>query len=54
MLPGLVGWLVGAAGSGVVGLAVGLSLIPVVGHVFGPLVRWLARLRTGTPQGGQP
>ena len=45
VLPGLVGWLVGAAGSGVVGLAVGLALIPVVGQVFGPVVRGLAHLR---------
>jgi predicted DNA repair protein MutK len=54
VLPGLVGWLVGAAGSGVVGLAVGLALIPIVGRVFGPGVRWLVALRRATPQGGRP
>ena len=40
--PGLAGWLVGAAGSGLVGLAVGFALIPIVGHVLGPLVRAIA------------
>ncbi|MBB3998274.1 DUF808 domain-containing protein [Aureimonas pseudogalii] len=39
---GLFGWLVTAAGSGIVGLAVGAILIPLVGRVFAPL--W-ARLR---------
>jgi predicted DNA repair protein MutK len=53
VLPGLVGWLVGAAGSGIVGLAIGLALIPVVGHVFGPAVRALSALRRGSPQGGR-
>ena len=42
---GAVGWLVTAAGSGLVGLALGLALIPVVGHVFAPIVRQLAELR---------
>ena len=51
VLSGTVGWLVGAAGSGVIGLAVGLALIPVVGQVFGPVVRWLAGLRRGSPKG---
>ena len=35
-LPGAVAWLVSAAGSGLVGLALGLALIPLVRHVFGP------------------
>jgi hypothetical protein len=45
VLSATVGWLVGAAGNGAVGLLIGLALIPVVGHVFGPIVRWLAELR---------
>ena len=36
---GLVDWLVNAAGSGVVGLAVGAAAIPLVGYVVVPLVR---------------
>jgi predicted DNA repair protein MutK len=52
--PGLVGWLVSAAGSGIVGLAVGLALIPVVGQVFGPLARLLARLRGHQPRRDHP
>jgi predicted DNA repair protein MutK len=52
VMPGLVGWLVGAAGSGIVGLAIGLALIPVVGHVFGPIVRGIAAMRS--PQGSRP
>ena len=42
---GLVGWLVGAAGNGLAGLAVGLLLIPVVGSVLAPAVRALGELR---------
>jgi predicted DNA repair protein MutK len=45
VLSGAVGWLVGAAGNGVVGLLIGLLLIPVVGHVFAPIVRGLVGLR---------
>jgi predicted DNA repair protein MutK len=52
LLPDVVGWLVGAVGSGVVGLAIGLALIPVVGRVFGPIVRGLSRLRRESPEGG--
>jgi predicted DNA repair protein MutK len=52
VLQGLVGWLVSAALFGVVGLAIGLGLIPVVGHIFGPIVRGLSGLRRGSPQGG--
>jgi hypothetical protein len=42
---GAVEWIVNAAGSGVVGLAVGAALIPLVEHVIAPVFR---RLR-GTP-----
>jgi predicted DNA repair protein MutK len=41
---GLVEWLVTAAGSGIVGLALGLVLIPIVGYVFAPLWKGLKRL----------
>jgi uncharacterized protein len=44
VLPGLAGWLVSAAGAGLVGLALGLVLIPIAGHVLGPAGRWLAGL----------
>jgi predicted DNA repair protein MutK len=37
--PGLAAWLVTAAGSGLVGLALGLLLIPVVEYSLAPLVR---------------
>jgi predicted DNA repair protein MutK len=50
VLPGAISWLVTAAGSGLVGLALGLALIPVVGHVLGPAVRWFAALRARAPQ----
>jgi hypothetical protein len=30
-------WIVAAAGAGVVGLATGAALIPLVGRVFGPM-----------------
>ncbi|MFD1704936.1 DUF808 domain-containing protein [Methylopila henanensis] len=36
-LGGAVEWIVGAAGAGVVGLAVGLALIPIAGKVLAPL-----------------
>ncbi len=36
LLPAAVEWVVGAAGAGVVGLAVGAVLIPVVGYVIAP------------------
>jgi predicted DNA repair protein MutK len=38
-LPGAVLWLVSAAGAGIVGLALGLALIPVVSRVLTPLWR---------------
>jgi predicted DNA repair protein MutK len=38
-IAGVMEWLVTAAGSGLVGLALGLLLIPVVGYVFSPLWR---------------
>jgi predicted DNA repair protein MutK len=40
-----VGWLVAAAGAGVVGLAAGFALIPIVGRVIGPLIRGFMRWR---------
>jgi predicted DNA repair protein MutK len=40
---GLVEWAVTAAGSGVLGLVVGVALIPLVGGVIGPLWRRAAR-----------
>ena len=40
---GLANWLVTAAASGVVGLAVGAALIPLTGKVFAPLVRLIRR-----------
>jgi predicted DNA repair protein MutK len=49
--PGFVGWLVGAAGSGVFGLALGLVLIPVAEHVLAPLARQGMRL-IGRPADG--
>ena len=50
MLHGLVGWLVGAFGAGVVGLALGTLLIPVVGKVLAPAVAWsVARFGRGQP-----
>jgi predicted DNA repair protein MutK len=42
-LAGVVGWLAGAAASGVVGLAVGLALIPLVGRVLAPAAAALRR-----------
>lgn len=42
-LGGFVGWLVEAAGAGVVGLAVGAAAIPVVGYVLAPLARMVRR-----------
>ncbi len=42
---GLLHWLGVAAGSGVVGLAVGAALIPVVERAVAPVVRAVARLR---------
>ena len=38
-LAGAAGWLVTAAGSGLVGLAVGAALIPLAQHVLAPAVR---------------
>jgi uncharacterized protein len=38
-LEGALEWLLFAAGSGIVGLAVGAALIPVAGHVIAPLWR---------------
>jgi predicted DNA repair protein MutK len=39
--PGFAGWVVSAAGAGVAGLSVGFLLIPLVGSILAPLVRWL-------------
>jgi uncharacterized protein len=44
-LAGAVEWLLGAAGAGIVGLALGLVLIPVVGRLAGPVMRALTALR---------
>jgi predicted DNA repair protein MutK len=41
---GFVGWVVSAAGAGVAGLAVGFMLIPLVGSILAPLVRWVVGL----------
>lgn len=40
-LGGFTSWLVQAAGSGVVGLAIGALLIPVTSHAIAPLWRWI-------------
>lgn len=40
---GFVGWLVEAAGAGLVGLVVGAAAIPVAGRVLTPLVRLIRR-----------
>jgi predicted DNA repair protein MutK len=45
---GVVGWLVTAAGSGLVGLVIGLILIPVASYVVAPAVRALSGLRGRT------
>lgn len=42
---GLVTWMVGAAGAGLVGLALGLVLIPLSEHLLAPLLRALTALR---------
>ncbi|MCB1684743.1 MAG: DUF808 domain-containing protein [Pseudomonadales bacterium] len=42
---GFVGWLAGALGTGIFGLAAGFLLIPVVGRVLVPLVAWAKALR---------
>ncbi|KQP80360.1 MULTISPECIES: DUF808 domain-containing protein [unclassified Methylobacterium] len=44
-LAGIVEWLVTAAGSGLVGLAVGAALIPITSFVLAPAWNSLARLR---------
>ncbi len=43
VLPGAVEWLVGALGAGLLGLAVGLALIPVATWVLGPLWRGIVK-----------
>ncbi|MGQ4273898.1 DUF808 domain-containing protein [Terrihabitans sp. B22-R8] len=43
---GAVEWIVTAAGAGLVGLAVGAAVIPLVGYVIGPLWKRVADLRT--------
>ncbi|MBM9593369.1 DUF808 domain-containing protein [Roseitranquillus sediminis] len=45
VVPGFVGWLVTAAGSGVVGLILGALLIPVVGRIVAPLWNRLSPAR---------
>jgi predicted DNA repair protein MutK len=44
-LGGAVAWLVGAAGAGLFGLALGLLLIPLSEHVLAPVLRTLMALR---------
>ena len=48
-LPGLAGiveWLVGAAGSGIVGLAIGAALIPVTSFILAPIGKAIRGLRS--------
>ncbi len=42
---GVVAWIVTAVGSGIVGLAVGFALIPVIGKIVAPLWATIARRR---------
>jgi hypothetical protein len=42
---GLVGWVIEAGGAGLVGLVVGGLMIPLIEHVFVPVMRWLRRWR---------
>ena len=43
---GVLSWLVQAAGSGLVGILIGLAAIPAVGYVVAPAWQWCAtRLR---------
>jgi predicted DNA repair protein MutK len=44
---GIVGWVVTAAGSGIVGLLVGMALIPVTGFVLAPAWKALTGQRKG-------
>ena len=45
-LGGVASWLVQAAGSGIVGLAIGAFLIPITSHGIAPVWRWIkSRLR---------
>jgi predicted DNA repair protein MutK len=44
-LSGAVEWAVTAAGSGIVGLGLGLALIPVAAHVLAPIGKGVANLR---------
>nr|WP_282572074.1 DUF808 domain-containing protein [Roseomonas acroporae] len=46
---GAVSWLVSAGLSGLLGLAVGIVLIPLVQHVLAPAARQLGALRGGRP-----
>jgi predicted DNA repair protein MutK len=48
VLPGAVEWLVGALGAGLLGLAVGLALIPVSAWVLGPLWRGIVKFSPTT------
>ena len=40
---GVLGWVAGAAASGVFGMALGAAIIPLVGKVLAPLARGLRR-----------
>ena len=43
---GLVEWIVTAAGSGLVGLLVGMLLIPITGYFLAPAWKWVGGLRS--------
>ncbi|SFH90218.1 DUF808 domain-containing protein [Albimonas pacifica] len=44
VLPGLVAWAVAALVDGVLGLVIGLALIPAATHVFGPMAERVAEM----------
>jgi len=48
-LGGVVGWLAGAAGAGVVGILVGLLAIPAISYALSPLWGWI-KMRRGKPR----
>jgi len=43
---GFVGWAVAATLDGLVGLAIGLALIPFANRVLGPMMAWVGRMRS--------
>jgi len=42
---GLVRWLATALGSGLIGVAIGAALIPMVGYIVAPMLRFVSRVR---------